>query len=202
MATARRDVFINCPFDSGYRAIFDALVFTVIRAGFRARSSLEGDDAAENRLAKIQRIIAECRYGIHDISRTESDGEPPLPRFNMPFELGLFLGAKRYGNDSSRRKQCLIFDRAPHRYQRFISDIAGQDIHSHEGEPAIAVRELSGWLRRHSNAATVPGGQVVFRDYQRFRADLPEICRGLSITEQELTFSDFTNIVASYVAER
>jgi hypothetical protein len=60
--------------------------------------TLEADDSSENRLAKIQAIIEECQFGIHDISRTEVDGDPPLPRFNMPLELGLFLRAKRYGN--------------------------------------------------------------------------------------------------------
>jgi len=32
----------------------------------------------------------------HDISRTELN-EHSLPRFNMPLELGLFLGASRFG---------------------------------------------------------------------------------------------------------
>lgn len=200
MVAASRDVFINCPFDRDYRAIFDALVFTVIRSGFRARSALEGDDASENRLTKIQRIIAECRYGVHDISRTEADGDPPLPRFNMPLELGLFLGAKHYGDSIHRRKRCLIFDREPHRYQRFISDIAGQDIHSHGNEPATAVRELTGWLRSESRSKTIPGGQTVFKHYLAFRAALPGICSALEIRAEELTFSDYTNVVASYLA--
>ena len=82
------DVFINCPFDAEYKPIFYAIVFTIVRAGYRARCALETDDAAENRLGKIIKIISECRYGIHDISRTETNGDPPLPRFNMPLELG------------------------------------------------------------------------------------------------------------------
>ena len=75
-----RDVFINCPFDREYQPFLWAIVFAVIRSGFRARSALETDDSSENRIVKIQAIIETCRYGIHDISRTETDGEPPLPR--------------------------------------------------------------------------------------------------------------------------
>jgi hypothetical protein len=85
-----RDVFINCPFDADYKTLFYAIVFTVIRSGFRARCALETADASENRFAKICAIIKDCQYGVHDISRTEVDGNPPLPRFNMPLELGCF----------------------------------------------------------------------------------------------------------------
>src|SRR5215203_6365251 len=92
MPLANRDVFVNCPFDPHYKPLFYAIVFTVVRSGFRVRCALETDDATENRFSKISVIVKECRYGIHDISRTEADGDPPLPRFNMPLELGLFLG--------------------------------------------------------------------------------------------------------------
>lgn len=53
------DVFINCPFDPGYRPIFDATVFSVYALGFVARCSLEEDDAAEFRLSKIERVVVE-----------------------------------------------------------------------------------------------------------------------------------------------
>jgi hypothetical protein len=131
MAQASRNVFVNCAFDTSFKPIFDAIVFAVTRSGFNARSALETDDASENRFGKIQRIVEECPYGIHDISRTEANGDPPLPRFNMPLELGLFLGAKRYG--AQRRKAVLVLDTEQYRYQRFISDLSGQDIHAHGG---------------------------------------------------------------------
>jgi hypothetical protein len=85
-------VFINCPFDDAYKPILRAIIFTVMRCGFVPRSALEDDNGLQNRLDKIQAVIAGCRYGIHDISRT-SLNENGLPRFNMPFELGLFFGA-------------------------------------------------------------------------------------------------------------
>ncbi|MCF4126056.1 hypothetical protein [Methylobacterium sp. SyP6R] len=114
------DVFINCPFDPEYTEIFNAIVFTVVRSGYRARCALEMDDGAENRLYKIIKIIGECPFGIHDISRTETNGEPPLPRFNMPLELGLWLGAHHLGRTDQAGKRCIVFDREPYRYHRFI----------------------------------------------------------------------------------
>jgi hypothetical protein len=88
-------VFINCPFDSRYQKFFDAIVFTVIRCGFDARCAREIDDGSGTRIDKIMNLIEACPYGIHDISRTELDTASNLPRFNMPLELGIFLGARR-----------------------------------------------------------------------------------------------------------
>jgi hypothetical protein len=124
------------------------------------------------RIAKILKIIRNCRLGIHDISRVDFDPVSKLPRFNMPLELGLFLGAKEFVDEAQRRKQCLILDSEPYRYQRFCSDIAGQDIQSHGGEPSTLVRVVRGWfhsvLADESRRATkrrpfkvIPGHAVI-----------------------------------------
>ncbi|WP_233358346.1 hypothetical protein, partial [Vibrio cholerae] len=84
---------------------------------------------------KINDIIFDCKYGFHDISKTELDLHNNLPRFNMPLELGLFLGCKRFASGRSKEKICIIFDKEKFRYQQFISDISGQDIKSHNGKP-------------------------------------------------------------------
>src|SRR6266704_3465176 len=57
MVVDNRDVFINCPFDPEYQAFFHAIVFVVIRSGFRPRCALETDDAAENRFDKRFNIL-------------------------------------------------------------------------------------------------------------------------------------------------
>lgn len=197
--SVNRDVFVNCPFDAPFKRLFNAIVFTVIRSGFRARCALETDDAADNRLAKISAIIAECRYGVHDISRTETDGDPPLPRFNMPLELGLFLGAKRYGGREQKAKRCIVFDRERYRYQRYISDIAGQDIHSHDGSEQHLIEELAAWLRDQSEDRTVPGGRAIAAEFAAFEADLPVICAARGLALDELTFGDFNAIIVEYL---
>lgn len=143
MAAAYDDsVFINCPFDDQYRSLFQALIFAVHACGLISRSALEVDDGAEVRIDKIARIIGECRHSIHDISRVEGDPGSGLPRMNMPFELGLFIGARRYGGAQHRKKTCIIFDRERYRYQQFLSDIAGQDIRAHNGDPAEVIRAV------------------------------------------------------------
>ncbi len=146
-------VFINCPFDGEYLPIFRAIVFTVSVCGFVPRCSLEHDDASQVRLEKIYRLIGSSTFGIHDISRTELDGENQLPRFNMPLELGFFLGAKQFGSGRHRSKRCLILDRDRYRFQKFISDIAGQDIKAHGDSPEMVIRTVRDWLR----SAAKPG---------------------------------------------
>ena len=108
---ARQDyVFINCPFDAEFEPLFKVILFATSDCGFNPRCALEADDGSIVRIDKLIRIIRECNYGIHDISRTELDRISRLPRFNMPFELGLFLGAKRFGGARQRRKTCLILE--------------------------------------------------------------------------------------------
>ncbi len=148
-----RQVFLNCPFDDGYRPIYEAIIFAVLHCGFVIRCARERDDSGETRIGKIVEIIRESQFGIHDISRVECDEVNGLPRFNMPLELGLFLGAKSFsGEKQQKRKRCLILDSEPYRYQKFISDIAGQDIRSHGGVPLEALKQTRNCWRPSSTA--------------------------------------------------
>src|SRR5437868_12883314 len=110
-----RSVFINCPFDPLYQPLFRALVFVIEDCGYVARCALEVEDSGEVRVNKIIKIIKGCALGIHDISRTESN-EEGLPRFNMPFELGLFIGCAVYGVGAFKNKKALILDRERYRF--------------------------------------------------------------------------------------
>ena len=185
-------VFVNCPFDDSYRELFEALVFAIHDCGYVAHCALELEDGSEVRIDKISQIILECRLGIHDISRTEPDPDTGLPRFNMPFELGLFVGAKRYGRGDQKRKNCLILDIDRYRYQKFISDIAGQDISAHRGDPSRAIRLVRNWLSNiKPEIFRLPAGSVIATRFQHFRDELPASCARLSLRPHELTFNDY-----------
>jgi hypothetical protein len=133
MTRLRRSVsvFINCPFDDAYLGLRNAMVFAIADCGFLPRCSLEDDNAASVRFDKIARLMEQSDFGIHDISRIELDFSCGLPRFNMPLELGMFIGAARFGGAAHKRKNILILDREQFRYQVFMSDIAGHDIRAH-----------------------------------------------------------------------
>ena len=139
-------VLINCPFDPAYAPLFDAAVFAVLDCGYTPRCTLEIQDSGQARIDKILALIGQSRYGIHDISRTQPDRVSRLPRFNMPFELGLFLGARRFGSSRQRRKACLILDRDRYRYQKYLSDIAGQDIRAHGNRVEDVITAVRDWL--------------------------------------------------------
>ena len=66
-----------------------------------------------SRLARIVSLIDECDLSLHDISRTELNPNR-LPRFNMPFELGLAMGRK-YSLGGGGAPGLLILDREPFR---------------------------------------------------------------------------------------
>lgn len=201
MVSPSDQVFVNCPFDKGYKPIFDAIVFAITDLGFVARSAREEDDGGEFRLAKIQRIIEQCKYGVHDISAVKLDRKHKLPRFNKPLELGLFLGCKRYGSKLQRYKVSLIFDSDPHRYQIFVSDIAGQDIHSHGNDVKTGIGELRTWLATASKRTKLPGGQDMFDRYKRFQADLPALCRELKLKPAEVTFKEIRQMIADWLRQ-
>jgi hypothetical protein len=194
-------VFINVPFDRQYTRLFHALVFALHDCGFFARCALEGDDGSETRLMKLYDIISDCPLGIHDLSRTSLDGKHRLPRFNMPLELGLFLGAKRYGGARHRGKSCLILDRKPYRYQISCSDIAGQDIRAHENDVETAIRLVRNWLQAARSAKPLPHAATIVRHYLQFLADLPGMCASQESSLRELTFIDYRLFVQGWLVE-
>jgi len=195
-----QNVFLNCPFDGQYKPLFEAAVFAVQLAGFKPRCALEASNAGQIRLEKIMDIISDCQYGIHDISRTELNAKG-LPRFNMPLELGLDLGCRRYGRGQVKDKRLLVLDRRRHRYQQFISDIAGQDIESHANSRKQFIRCIRDWLSTESGAATIPGGPYIYARYRAFERFLPALCERMRLSPEELTFGDLSRLVRIWLEE-
>jgi len=89
MTTFERSVFINCPFDSKYYFLLKPLLFTIVDLGFNPKIALERSDSCENRITKIEELIKESKYSIHDLSRIRSVKKNEIYRMNMPFELGI-----------------------------------------------------------------------------------------------------------------
>jgi len=198
-ASYPRNVFINCPFDEDYRPLFYSIIFTILNCGYVPRCAMEIEDAGQTRISKIFNIISECKFGIHDISRTELDHIHNLPRFNMPLELGMFFGAKRYGDGAQRIKACLVLDREPYRYQIYLSDIAGQDIRSHNDDPHQVIPIVRNWLRNQSRRTTIVGGEEIRNRYDLFVGDLPNLCTELQLTVDELIFIDYASIIEEWL---
>lgn len=176
-------------------------MFAIYDCGFIPRCALEEDNSGNVRFEKIERIINDSKFGIHDISRTELDKKTKLPRFNMPLELGVFIGASRFGSNKHRQKNCLILDKQPYRYQKFISDLAGYDIRCHNNESERVITVVRNWLNSASGRKTIPGGGNILRRYKLFNLDLPAICKDIPITIKELTYNDYSNFMLSWLKQ-
>jgi len=201
---ASKSVFINCPFDDGFRPILRAIVFTVIASGYHPRSALDATDGAEIRLEKIAAMIGECDWGIHDLSRVEVE-EGGVPRFNMPMELGIHLGARIFGEGRHRRKRALILEAHPHRYDAALSDVSGQDIEVHGADPDQAIRVVRNWLSDHRPRAAKPlrGVAAMQADYRLFREEVAALLAARRLDPlDELTHSDFMFAVRDWIELR
>ena len=187
-------IFINCPFDDKYKKLFYSIVFTVLDCGFIPRCSKEINDSTRFRLKSIVEIIRECKYGIHDLSRVELD-DNNLPRFNMPFELGIFYGAKEFGINNQRRKNCIILEKEKYRYQKFISDLSGVDIIAHDNKVKNCIISIRNWLRTSSRRETIPDGRVVIERYNKFL----KVCNELNINYQDMTFIELTQNISDWL---
>lgn len=133
------DVFVNCPFDDDYVPCFEALLFAITIAGYRVRCALEDNDGGDIRFDKLRRLIADCDHTVHDLSRTQVNAHG-LPRFNMPFELGLMMGARHFGRGRQRSKRACIMVAQDHVLPRYLSDLAGNDPVAHQDDPREIVR--------------------------------------------------------------
>lgn len=195
-------VFLNCPYDRQYRPLFRALVFVVFDCGFLPRCALEDGNSSVVRIDKIKRIIRQSKYSVHDISRTQLHWKTRLPRFNVPLELGLVLGAKTYGAGVQRKKRCLVLDREPRRFRDFISDIAGQDVCGHNNDPKAVIKCVRDWLSTVSRRVTIPGSREVWTRYIGFVDELPRLCKELKWDPGKLLFIELSHLIQSWLEDR
>lgn len=194
-----RNVFINCPFDEDYENIFNAILFTVNKCGFILRCAKEYQDSSSVRINKIIGIINECKYSIHDLSRITLDKAINLPRFNMPLELGICIGAIAFGRPAQKKNRYLILESEKFRFRDFISDLSGQDILPHKNDYNLAIKAVRNWLSHHTDDA-IPSASFIIDNYAKFLIDLPDFCKSNSWNPNELTFAEYSSIVTSWLA--
>lgn len=185
MSLFDQNVFINCPFDSDYRPLLTTLLFTVLDCGLEPRIASESADSGEVRVEKLLALIAASRFSIHDISRIEPLAEGDLPRFNMAFELGLDIGCRKFGRGNLRSKQCLILERDSYRYQKVLSDLSGNDIRAHQGDPRQLVLEVRSWIRVVTGAE-IRSGTRMWGRFIEFRGQLQATLTRLGFSDQEI----------------
>lgn len=168
-----RNVFVNCPIDSDYRQLLLSLVFTLKYLGYIPRLALERVDCAETRIDKIIEIIKESKFGIHDLSRIVSAKENEHYRMNMPFELGIDYGCKKFKGSKWADKQILILEKERYRYQKSLSDLSGSDIKNHDDEPNKLMTVVRDWFVSTETIRVDSGNKIwlAYNDFQAFLYD-------------------------------
>ena len=193
-----RNVFINCPFDEQYDEIFDAILFVVHKCGFILRCSKEYEDSSSIRIHNIVQLIRESKYSIHDLSRVALDATSQLPRFNMPLELGICIGALESGTKKQKENKYLIIESDKFRFKQFISDLSGQDIRDHKDSIDGAIKIIRNWLASKT-PETVPSASFISVEYQKFLEDLPFLCEENNWSPKELTFDEYSTLVTNWL---
>ena len=192
-------VFINCPFDGQYIDMFRACVFTILDAGLIPRCSLEVDNATEFRLGAIVRLVQCCRYGVHDLSRVDLDTGSRLPRFNMPFELGVFYSARHFGGARQKQKQCIVLEKERYRYQKFISDISGIDVTAHHDSQRQIIKAVRGWLVTATRRTTIPPSEEIYSRFKVFQADIRQACRRRRINYDSMPYVELVHNMTDWL---
>ena len=133
--TDAKSVFLNVPFDTEYNSLFLALIAGLAGLGLKPRCVLEVPSGGRNRLERIFGLIASCGASVHDLSRVALSSDLGVPRFNMPFELGI-----TYSLSQMRSHSFFVLEERAFRLQVSLSDLNGHDPYIHEGNSTGVLR--------------------------------------------------------------
>lgn len=162
-----RSVFINCPFDEEYEPILQAIMFAVLRLGFEVRISFERSNGVQNRLVAIIDLIRQCKFSIHDLSRSQAKAQGEIYRLNMPFELGIDYGCREF-DPNYADKEFLVLEEKAYSSKAAISDLAGCDFEVHKSDHQTAVKKVRNWLVQEGSAENIAPSRI-FADYDLFQ---------------------------------
>lgn len=162
-------VFLNIPYDAAFERLYLAYIAGISAFRLIPHTAVEIPDTTR-RLDRIQELLHQCRYSIHDLSRVQvSRSTPRTPRFNMPFELGLAVG---WSSMNPGQHSWFVCDSERHRILKSMSDLAGTDINIHDGTIQGVMRELCNMFVRHS---VRPDVADLMKLYRKLRSAIPAV---------------------------
>jgi hypothetical protein len=158
--------FLNVPYDNQYKNLYLAFIAGLSAFGLIPRATLE-IPGSQRRLDLIFKLIKDCHYSFHDLSRVQLDSNPPpTPRFNMPFELGIAITlAKIKGGNAY--KNIFVFEEVKWRINKSLSDLEGTHVYIHDGTVKGVFRELSNALINVKRQPTLSQIQFIYRDLKK-----------------------------------
>lgn len=162
-----RSVFLNVPYYKEFEPLFLAYIVGVIGFGLLPRATLE-IQGSTHRLSHIVDLLHACYTSIHDLSRVElTEGPLRVPRFNMPFELGL-----AYHHSVSGSHHCFIFAENYTSFEKSLSDLKGIDIQEHGKDASRVFSRLTAAFVAQNSMPTVKDMNAV---YELVMDNLPNV---------------------------
>ncbi|MDT5261295.1 MAG: hypothetical protein QOC61_299 [Acidobacteriota bacterium] len=197
-----KNVFINCPFDPEYYSLLRPLLFTIIYLGFNPKIALEGSDSGEQRIDKICELIKKSKYSIHDLSRLKSKKKGEFYRLNMPFELGIDYGCRRFASNFLKGKKFLILERGAFDYKKALSDISGVDIQNHNNQPAKIVQATRNWFVETVSLKGIPGPTAIWYKFNDFASDFYTRRQAEGFSDEDLNMMpirEYINFIRNWI---
>lgn len=197
-----KNVFINCPFDDDYLPLLQPLLFTILYLDFNPRIATERSDSGEQRIDKICELIEISKYSIHDLSRLQSKKKKEFYRLNMPFELGIDYGCRKFAANHHKNKKFLILEKSRYDYAKALSDLSGVDIKNHEDDPIKMIRITRNWLAGFVNEKSTDAPAVVWKKFNLFMQNFAEerMAQGFSKDDiYEMPTSEFTGYIKQWL---
>ena len=152
----RDKIFINCPYDEEYKCLFFALIYICELFGYEPTFAA-CDESSGDRMKNIVSCIIESRYSIHDISKTREE----LPRFNMPFELGMYY---MHIIENNHSKKMLILEGEKDKSDKTLSDLSGMEIKCHYNKIEGVFSAIRPFFMERSEKP-VDSANKMFKDY-------------------------------------
>ncbi len=168
-AGSSASVFINCPFDSGYRALLDGIIVATVCCGFTPRSAIESGSVSETRMDRIVETLCSSNYSIHDLSRHKGEGTENFARLNMPLELGMAMAHRFLSGKDAHDWMVMVPE--GHEYVQYVSDLAGNDPYQHDGSVKSVISNVVSWLMMMPAAVSGMTPKQVMMVYQRFQEE-------------------------------
>jgi hypothetical protein len=200
-----KNVFINCPFDDAYKSLLRPLLFTILYFNFNPKIASERSDSAEQRIDKICELIEASKYSIHDLSRLKSMKKNEFARHNMPFELGIDYGCRKFTGGHFSEKKFLVIEKERHNYSKALSDLGGVDIKSHNDEPEKLIREVRNWFNETVGLTRLKPATVIFYEFINFMTDFDAERKSEGFNDKdiyEMPTPEFVDFIKEWLKEK
>jgi hypothetical protein len=164
-------VFLNIPYDPRFENLYLAYIAAISAFGLVPRAAIE-IPGGKARLDRILELLKSCRYSVHDLSLVELDRVAPrVPRFNMPFELGLAVAWEKISGSSH---DWFVCEAQANRLQKSLSDLNATDPYVHKGTIVGLFGQICNAFVRSGRQPTVPQMRTI---YLTLRRKLPGLIR-------------------------